>query len=77
MKDFPYNWLVLDVADEDTRKSCRKMMESLHMGTFKRHILTNSAVSFSEKETDYVLGFSRLLKSKNYKYVLECRGDTE
>ena len=77
MKDFLNDQLILDVADEEARESCRKMMESLQMGTFMRHILTNSAISFSEKEIDYVLSFSNLLKSKNYKYVMECRGDTE
>jgi len=77
MKDYLNDRLVLDVADEKTHESCRKMIESLHIGTFMRHILTNSAISFSEKEIDYILSFSNLLKSKNYKYVLECKGDTE
>lgn len=78
MNDFFNNdRFVLDVADVETRESCQKVMERLHMGTFMRHSLTNSAISFSEKEVDYIVSFSSLLKSKNYKYVLECKGDTE
>ena len=59
------------VADESTRQSSERVMESLHHGRIKEQILTNDAISFSEKEVNYKIGFSRLLKSRNFAYILD------
>ena len=67
----------LENADTQARESGSRMMRELCKGSFKRHNLTNNAVSFTYKEPSYLSGFSCLLKSLNYSYVLECRGEEE
>ena len=67
----------LAVSDNATIQSSLRMLQSAKSGHIKKHNIMDRALPFSEKENSYLLGFSRMLKTRNYKYVLECKGDTE
>lgn len=62
---------------EATIESSERVMADLKSGSYQEHILTNAAVPFVEKEARYLLGYSRILKSRNYQYILDCEGVTE
>ncbi len=64
---------VLWDVDSMVNNSKMKMRKKLKDGFFKEHIITNSAVSFSDKENSYLEGYLCFIKTKNYKYVLECK----
>ena len=64
---------LLSAADDLTIKSSSRMMNSIKNGSMKKHNITDNAIPFSEKENHHLHGFSRMLKTKNYGYVLECR----
>jgi len=73
----PNRGMHLAISDDAAIQSSIRMMQSARDGYIKKHNITNNALSFSEKENRYLNGFSRMLKTKNYSYVLECRGDQE
>ena len=59
----------------ETLESSVRIMNSLRQGTFQEHILTNTAIPFIEKQPIYLASYERSLSSRNYRYILECRGD--
>ncbi len=62
-------------VSSDARESSDRMMRSLLSGHLREQNLTNSAKSFSDKEADYLLSYERSVRSRNHRYILECRGE--
>lgn len=61
-------------AEHTAHESFARMLESLQRGTIKRHVLTGNSISFALKQEEYLAGYARLLKSRNYNYILMCEG---
>lgn len=57
------------------RESSGRMMKSLQSGSVREQNLTNTAKSFSEKEASYLQSHERSVRSLNYRYLLDCRGE--
>jgi len=64
-------------VDITTQESSARIMNSLRQGTFQEQSLTNTAQPFIEKQPAYLAGYERYLCSRNYRYILECRGEIE
>jgi len=62
-------------VSSDTRESSSRMMESLLSGAFREQNLTNTAKPFSYKEAAYLLSHERSVRSRNHRYLLDCRGE--
>lgn len=60
-----------------TLESSIRVMNSLRQRTFQEHSLTNTAISFVEKQPMYLAAYERSLCSLNHRYILECRGEEE
>lgn len=61
--------------DETTRESARRVMTSLIRGTYQEHVLSNGSVPFTVKQSDYLAGYCRMLKSLNYRHIMTCEGE--
>ena len=59
---------------QTARESSARIMASLQRGAFQEHILSNAAIPFSAKQDDYLLGYSRMLQSRNCRYIMMCEG---
>ena len=64
-------------VDGGTIESSVRIMGSLRRGTFQEHLLTNTATPFVEKQPVYLAAYERSLRSRNHRYILECRGEEE
>lgn len=64
-----------DFVSPSTKESSARIMASLLGGTFLEHFLTNAAIPFVEKQPIYLSAFERSMRSRNHRYVLECRGE--
>lgn len=64
-------------VDAATLQSSIRVMNSLRQKTFQEHSLTNTAVPFIEKQPLYLASYERSLRSLNYRYILDCRGEEE
>lgn len=62
-------------VSSSTKESSTRVMASLLNCTFLEHFLTNAAIPFVEKQPLYLSAFERSMRSRNHRYVLECRGD--
>lgn len=65
---------MMDDAEHTAHESSARMLESLQRGAIKRHVLTGNSIPFAWKQEKYLAGYARLLKSKNYNYILMCEG---
>lgn len=61
-------------AKHTAHESAARMLESLQRGAIKRHVLTGNSIPFALKQEEYLAGYARLLKSRNYNYILMCEG---
>lgn len=64
-------------VSSSTKESSARVMASLLRHTFCQHFLTNAAIPFFEKQPIYLSAFERSMRSRNHRYVLECRGEEE
>lgn len=60
-----------------TLESSARVMKDLQEGTYQEHFLSNAAKPFAKKQSLYLSAYKRSLRSRNYGYVLECRGEEE
>lgn len=62
------------MLDKSTRESSERVTSSLKRGAFQEHILTNGSIPFVTKQDDYLMGYTRLLQSRNCRYIMACEG---
>lgn len=60
--------------DKTMHESSERVISSLKRGTFQEHILSNGSIPFAIKQDDYLIGYGRLLKSRNCRYIMMCEG---
>lgn len=70
---FATNDLYLSL-DKAVHKSSERMTSSLKKGTFQEHILSNGSIPFTTKQDDYLMGYARMLRSRNCRYIMMCEG---
>lgn len=44
---------------------------------YQEHVLYEPAQPFSEKLPSYLSSYERLVKSRNYRYIIECGGEID
>ena len=64
-------------VSEETMASSARVIKGLVNGTYQEQFLTNAAKPFSEKQCAYLSAYKRSLRSRNYGYLLEIRGEYE
>lgn len=58
-----------------TKESGARMAKSARSGKMRQHVLfTGVRPSFSQRQDSYKIGFSTLLRTKNYFYIKELEG---
>lgn len=60
-----------------TIESATRVMTGLKNGAYREHLLSNAAVPFSEKESNYLAAFVRMMNSLNFNYIIDCTGATD
>lgn len=60
----------LSAVELAAHESFERMLESIKRGAFKKHTLTSSAIPFAWKQGEYLAGYNRLLKSRNFNYIV-------
>lgn len=64
----------MDDAEHTAHESSARMLESLQRGAIKQHVLTGNSIPFALKQEEYLAGYARLLKSRNYNHIITCEG---
>lgn len=64
----------LPVSDV-TIESSNRVIAGLKKGAYKEQDLSNAAVPFSEKETEYLVSFLRTIDSLNFQHIIDCKGE--
>lgn len=67
----------LFAVSDATKESSNRVMHDLLSGRYQEHCLTNTAVPFSFKQQTYLSSYERSIRSRNYRFIIECRGDSE
>lgn len=60
--------------DKAVSESSERMAASLKKGAFQEHILSNGSIPFVTKQDDYLMGYIRMLLSRNCRYIMMCEG---
>ena len=70
------DYFVLPVSNTSLESSAHVITDLLG-GSYLQHYLTNNAKPFRETQAAYLASYDRYLHSKNYRYILECKGEDE
>ena len=73
MKQFEHQLPICDA----TIQSSARVMEGLRRDAYLEHRLSNDALPFTQKQADYLSGFDRILNSRNFRLIMDCRGEMD